>query len=33
MRHKHGWYYFAFNQSYGTAGKIASVVLLPDDAK
>jgi len=33
MRQKHSYNYFAFNQSYLTEGKIASVVLLPHEAK
>ena len=32
MRQKHGWNYFAFNHSYFTEGKIASVRLLPPEA-
>jgi len=31
MRQKHGWNYFAFNHSYFTGGKIASVGLLPPE--
>jgi len=33
MRQKHGWNYFAFNQSSLAKGKIAPVVLLPHAAK
>jgi len=31
MKQKHCWKYFAFNQSYLAEGKIAPVVLLPQE--
>jgi len=33
MRQKHSYNYFAFNQSYLAKDKIASVMLLPQEAK